>query len=179
MLAPISLREARAADVESIAALATLVFLDTYAPDGLRPDLAREAFAVYSVEAFAARLADERTIFILAQSDVHVVAFGELARDRPGPVAIAGHVEVVRLYVHPRFQQRGIGKSLLRRAEHYAQSSGSVGIWLSAWVGNTRALAFYDALGYKIAGRMDHVIERTAYENHILAKHFPSTTVAQ
>ena len=41
-------RVAQPTDAVCIAALATQVFLDTYATDGLRPDLAREAFAVYS-----------------------------------------------------------------------------------------------------------------------------------
>ena len=168
----IKLREAGAADTDSIAALATLVFLDTYAPEGLRGDLAREAFSGFSPAAFAARLQDEHTAFVLAESDGHLVGFVELAQERPVPGAAQGTLEVVRLYVHPRFQRKGIGKALLVRAESFARDAGTGGIWLSAWAGNARALGFYDSLGYRIVGKLDHVIEGTPYANHVLAKDF-------
>lgn len=47
-------RSATPDDAVTISALAVQVFLDTYATDGVRPDLAHEALAVCSVEAFAA-----------------------------------------------------------------------------------------------------------------------------
>lgn len=166
------LREGAVVDAESIAALATLVFLDTYAPDGLRLDLAREAFAVFSPAAFVTRLSDERTVFLLAESAGHLVGFAECTHGGKGPAQVAEHLEVVRLYVHPRFQRRGIGKALLSGAEQLAQERKLPGTWLSAWVGNARALAFYDSLGYRIVGTMDYVIEGTAYENHVLARQF-------
>lgn len=169
-----SIREAAQGDAECIAALATLVFLDTYAPDGLRPDLAREAFAGYSIEAFAARLNDREKAFLLAERAGHLVGFVECTHGADAPALVAGALEVTRLYVHPRFQRRGIGKALLSGAEKLAHEHKLPGTWLSAWAGNARALAFYASVGYKIVGSIDHLIEGTRYENHVLARQFGS-----
>ncbi|MBX3636015.1 MAG: GNAT family N-acetyltransferase, partial [Rubrivivax sp.] len=44
----VSLRDAAAADAEALAVLGTQVFLDTYAPDGVRPSLAAEVLAQHA-----------------------------------------------------------------------------------------------------------------------------------
>ena len=76
-MTPVRSRIGAAADAVSIAALATQVFLDTYASEGVRPDLAREAFHIYSPEAFAGRLAEPDRVFLLAGQGVVVTGFAE------------------------------------------------------------------------------------------------------
>jgi ribosomal protein S18 acetylase RimI-like enzyme len=153
-------------DADSIAALATLVFLDTYAPAGLRPDLAREVFSQYGATAFARRLAHEQTTFLLVEAESHLVAFAEVTRDAPCPAADCRSVtEVVRLYVHPRFQRLGLGKALLRRAESLGAAEG---VWLTVWDGNRSALDFYARQGFRRVGTHEHVIEGKGYKNYVL-----------
>ena len=82
-------RRATTEDALCLGVLATQVFLDTYAPQGIRPDLAREALACYSPEVMAAHLADPNVHFVLAESDGHLVAFLELALNRPSPYQTA------------------------------------------------------------------------------------------
>ena len=171
---PVQHRAATPSDAESIAALATLVFLDTYATQGIRADLAREAFANCSTPAFAARVGDSQTTFLLAEVGEHLVGFAEVTASRPCPIAgLNSEVEVVRLYVHPRFHGRGMGKELLSRAERLARSMGSQGIWLTVWSGNVAALAFYERLGYKVVGTHEHVFEGTGYENYVMVTAAP------
>jgi ribosomal protein S18 acetylase RimI-like enzyme len=163
-------RPAGPADAPCIGVLAAHVFLDTYATDGIRPDLAREALRAYSPETFAARLADPGLRFVLAESDGQLVAFAEVALGSPCPVAGGGLVEVVRLYVHPRFQRRGIGQALSLHAQRIAVAQGEASLWLTAWSGNGRALAFYRALGYEDVGASTYAIEDIGYENRVLRK---------
>lgn len=152
-------------------ALAIQVFLDTYAKVGIRADLAREALAHYAPEAFSARLADPHTTFVVAEKDDGLLAFGEVTRHRPCPVAtLDGTVELVRLYVQPASQGLGLGRALLQRAETLAKETGARTLWLTAWVGNAPALAFYRAQGYQRVGTTDYVVENRSYENHVLAK---------
>ncbi len=167
------------ADALVVGVLATQVFLDTYATEGIRPALAREVLAWCSPAAFAARLSHEAQTFILAERLDHLVGFAEVhlaspapvAPRAPGaPVAHGGDVELVRLYVQRPFQRRGIGTELVRRTERLATAAGKTALWLSAWAGNDRALAFYRALGYKDAGSVNHVIEGQAFENRVLVK---------
>lgn len=167
-------RTGRADDALCLGVLATQVFLDTYATEGIRPDLAREVLADYSPEAFARRLADPATAFLLAERRGHLVGFAEVTADRPCPAgkqpAPAADTQLVRLYVQRPFQGRGIGRELLRRAEGVAADAGAGGLWLAAWSGNHGALGFYGRLGYEAVGRADHVVEDRVYSTEVLVK---------
>jgi diamine N-acetyltransferase len=158
------------ADALCVGVLAMQVFLDTYATDGIRPDLAREALAGYSPEAFGPRLADRNVDFVLAETAGHLIGFAELHHASACPADACARAELVRLYVQQPFQRRGIGAQLMKQAEQRARASGAPALWLSAWCGNERALAFYPAMGYKDVGHAEHVIEGRAYPNRLFLK---------
>lgn len=170
MTAVATYRTGQPDDVLCVAVLTTHVFLDTYTTEGMRPDLAREALSVYSPVAFAARLADPAMRFVLAECEGHLIAFAEIAFERPCPVPDAAKVEIGRLYVHPRFHRQGIGQALCGQADGIAAAHGAAAIWLTAWSGNGRSLAFYRALGYEDVGAATYAIEGQHYDNRVLRK---------
>lgn len=159
------------ADAETIAALAIQVFLDTYATAGVRLDLAREAFAEYSHDAFSERFRENYRVFHLAESSCGLLGFAELLRSyRLSPIDGVGGSELVRLYVQPQAQRCGIGRMLIERAERTAASFRSRTLWLSAWEQNTRALSFYKHMGYVDVGQAHYMIQGQAFANRILHK---------
>jgi GNAT superfamily N-acetyltransferase len=143
------------------------VFLDTYAMAGIHGDVAREVLANCSPQAFAPRLANASRRFTLAEQGGRLVAFAEVDVASPCPLQASAPVELVRLYVQQPFQRQGIGRELLRHAEGQALAAASGWLWLSAWVGNERARAFYAALQYRDIGSIGHVIEGRSYENRV------------
>ncbi|HMN45405.1 MAG TPA: GNAT family N-acetyltransferase [Povalibacter sp.] len=163
-----SVRVGSVADAEAIAALAIQVFLDTYATEGVRPDLAREAFAEYGHTAFVQRLSQEERIFYLAEQGEGLLGFAEVLRnDTESPVPGIRGSELVRLYVQPQAQGRGLGRALLQRVERGAREAGSAGVWLSAWERNTRALSFYKRQRYEDVGHALYVIQGQSFGNRI------------
>jgi GNAT superfamily N-acetyltransferase len=112
------LRVGTVADAECVAGLALFVFLDTYAADGMRADLAREALAMCSAASFAAALSDPQQQLVLAEFDSLLLGFAQLALQ---PAAASGDLpsglELIRLYVHPAHQRCGLGRMLLADAE--------------------------------------------------------------
>lgn len=171
----IALRPAAPGDAPCIALLGMRVFLDTYAPQGLRPLIADEALQHFSTEAIARLLARADTGFILAESAGHLIGFAQLTRDaKPPHNEFADGVELARLYVLERFTRRGVGACLLREAEGWAASGGAAGSaplpWLTAWVGHRRALAFYAAQGYADAGRTRYDFQGELHENRVFVK---------
>ena len=72
------LRVGSIADAECVSGLALLVFLDTYAADGMRADLAREALGVCSAANFAAALSDPQQRLVLSECDGQLLAFAQL-----------------------------------------------------------------------------------------------------
>ena len=166
------LRRGTPDDAVTIAALAVQVFLDTYATEGVRPDLAREAFSEYSAEAFSTRLREPARSFILAEQAAGVVGFAELvAVPQPAPTGAVVGAQLVRLYIQPRFQRAGNGQRLLQAAEVAAWSLGLSVLWLTAWEGNNRARRFYEAVGYQDVGAKTYSFQGNAYPNRVFAKH--------
>ena len=118
---PILLRPAQADDALCLSVLATQVFLDTYATEGIRPSLAREVLSSYSAASFSAALGESRT-------------------------------------------------RLLAAAESQAVLGGATVLWLTPWVHNHRALAFYQARGYQDFGLTSFVFEGESHDNRLVAK---------
>jgi len=167
----IALRFAGPSDALCIGVLATQVFLDTYATDGIRPSLAREVQQHLSADAIARLLADPATVFIVAERTGHLIGFAQVTIDatheRAGPEAT---VELDRLYVQRTFAGKGVGTMLLERSEEVARAHGAGSLWLTAWVGNRRALAFYARRGYVDAGATMYVFENEQHENRVLVR---------
>jgi len=169
--ANVSLRVADSADALCIGVLATQVFLDTYAPDGIRPTLAREAIDHFSTSATAALLRDPATTFVVAEASGHLLGFVQWTRGVTQSLVHAqSTAELDRLYVQARFNGQGIGTLLLRHAETRAATQGASALWLTAWVGNHHALAFYARRGYRDLGATIYRFQDEQYENRVLAR---------
>ena len=165
-----TLRAGHAGDARTIAALSIQVFLDTYATEGVRPDLADEAFLEYSVEAFAARLAEPTRRFIVAEIGTGLLGFAEIVIAKaPAPVGHVIGAQLVRLYVQPAAQRSGLGKALIAAAEQLA-AERSKALWLIAWEGNARALAFYERQGYADIGADTYTFQDKVYGTRVFAK---------
>ena len=99
-----TLRPATADDALCLGVLAMQVFLDTYATDGIRPPIAREALGSYAPAVYQ-RLLQTPGIFILvAEQQGHLVGFAQVTMgtthtlvDHPAPA------ELDRLYVQEPF----------------------------------------------------------------------------
>jgi ribosomal protein S18 acetylase RimI-like enzyme len=164
------IRRARSTDALCLGALATHVFFDTYATNGINPDLAIEAREHYSEGVFASRLESSEVEITVAETGSNLAGFIDIQNKSICPVSSVAGPEVLRLYIQGPFQGRGLGQLLLRHAEDRAKAQGEKAIWLTAWVGNTRALGFYPHAGYERVGTMEYVISGKAYENHVFAK---------
>ncbi|MBK8323536.1 MAG: GNAT family N-acetyltransferase [Betaproteobacteria bacterium] len=165
------LRLAIPVDAVTLAALSVQVFLDTYATEGVRQDLAIEAFETYSVAAFAERLAEPGRIFILAEAGSGLLGYAEvLLASLPAPAGGVTGAELVRLYVQPAAQRHGIGRALLSRMEQAVAGAGLAAVWLTAWEGNIDARAFYSRLGYADVGATTYTFQGNDYPNRVLAR---------
>ncbi len=169
----VSLRLATATDALCIGVLGTQVYLDTYATDGIRPSLAREVLAELSVGAVERAFAEPAARFVVAERAGHLVGFAHVMLDEAHALVTSSRAaKLHRLYVQERFTGRGLGTTLLRRAESVARGDGARALWLTSWIGNRRALAFYPRCGYRDIGRTDHVFENESHENRVFVRDF-------
>ncbi len=93
----------------------------------------------------------------IAQMDGEMVGYG--------CVHIQGEFgHIVRLAVHPRWQDRGVGKQLLLDAMHYLQQMGATRLSLNTQQSNARAIKLYERLQFRRFGRVIPVLERSLDE---------------
>jgi GNAT superfamily N-acetyltransferase len=170
-MSDIVLRTASPADALCLGALGMQVFLDTYAPEGIRPGVAREAFEQFSTAAMAATLAAPGGEIVVAERAGHLVAFAELGHGATHVlVAPRPACELARLYVQEPFTGQGLGRRLLEEAEARAAARGARALWLTAYAGNARALAFYARCGYADVGLTHYEFDGQAFENRAFVK---------
>ena len=168
-------RTAQAADALVLGVLATQVFLDTYAPAGIRATVAREVLNTFSTSALQQALADPAVHIEMAELQQHALGFVHTVRgatqalvSKHAPGAV--QAEVLRLYVQEPLTGRGIGKTLLQAGEAAARRQGATVVWLTPWVHNQRALRFYAAQDYQDLGPTLFCFEGETHENRVLFK---------
>lgn len=168
------LRTGQPGDALCISGLATQVFYDTYATDGMRADLAREAMDVYAPAQFERRLNDPSLHFMLAQRAGHLLGFAEVqSRPEPALPIVEGGMELVRLYLSRHCHRQGIGARLLAAAERHVIDSGLPFLWLRAYARNAQAKAFYLACGYEDVGQTVYRFDGNDYENRLYRRTLP------
>ena len=123
------IRRAAAADIPAIAAIENESFVDPW-----DQSVFLEALTYYPSTCF------------VAVCDGAVAGFIVGALEDTGE-NIYGHL--CNLGVNPRYRRRGVGKLLVRRAEHQFALELASGVQLEVRVSNTAAQQFYRRLGYR------------------------------
>lgn len=85
--------------------------------------------------------------FVVGLLDGKLVAMGGLRRVREGVA------ELKRMRVHPRFQRRGFGRSVLVSLERRARELGYRTLRLDTAVVQVAAQRLYEQAGYRVVGR--------------------------
>ncbi len=165
------LRPAVADDALCLSVLAMQVFLDTYATRGIRPAIAREVLAGYTQDIFSSAIGSASARLCVAEVDGHLVGFAHVTLGAAHALAPqAGTSELLRLYVQEPFTGQGVGSLLLADAERLAAEAHTQVLWLTPWVHNHRARAFYARRGYEDRGLTHFVFEGESHENRLLTK---------
>jgi ribosomal protein S18 acetylase RimI-like enzyme len=147
-----TIRSARLSDAAGIAEVARDTWNDTYA-DSVAPHN-RQSFLdqAYTSQVLHAAIRDERGWFYVAE---------QATTDRPGfsPLGVVGYAqymrrfddqgELVRLYVHPDHQRRGIGRALLAAGLRAMATAGMRDCYVSVEASNAGARAFYERFGFR------------------------------
>jgi ribosomal protein S18 acetylase RimI-like enzyme len=147
--ADFTIRAARPADAEAIAALHVAVWRATYRD--LAPAEAMQRLDVPFRQArWIEMLAQGTRTALVAEADGTIVGIGTAGA--PTVPELGAHGEVLYLYVDAAFAGRGIGRALMHRLGLALQAQGYRSLALGVVVGNHGAVAFYAKLGGRAAG---------------------------
>ena len=160
-----NIREINRNDCENLSALSILVWLSTYAKDGIREKISRFVLNEFKPEKFAEIVDSPSKKAYLASHKQHIVGIVVVDMESKYEGSHEFGYEIETLYVHPNFQGKGVGKLLLTSIENFL---GRIS-WLSTWVHNTSAIKFYEKNGYKIVGKAQFNLLSETHINHVLS----------
>ena len=164
-----SYRGARAADAAVIDRIFDTSFCDTFAHLYSSEDLEsfRSSFAIADWER---ELEDPRFAFRIAEAEGVPVGYLKL-----GPMKLPVETDrpallLDQLYVLKGHHGTGIAQALMDWALEEARSRGAQQLYLTVYIDNHRARAFYDRYGFEAVGRYDFMVGNHADEDVIMRK---------
>ncbi|MDX1906823.1 MAG: GNAT family N-acetyltransferase [Bacteroidia bacterium] len=164
---PVHIRPAIPADATILADLGRSTFLETY--EKYQQD---DNFYAYIAETFtrdkiAAEITAPGTGYYLALVGAEAVGYTRYRRE----VHAEGERAVVqRIYVRGDWQGRGVGRQLMTVCTERAQEEGFDGIYLTVWPVNTPAVAFYQHIGFTLAGTVMFQLRDVVEEDFLMYK---------
>ena len=137
------IRPATLADIEGIRRVAQVTWHATYA-ECIAPHT-RQRFLeqAYAIHTLSDTLSQQPHWFYVATLAEQVIGYAQYV------IRCDTQWELVRLYVHPEHQRRGIGRGFLWMGAVAMLAAGAVTCYASVAAENTRALAFYRRCGFQ------------------------------
>jgi ribosomal protein S18 acetylase RimI-like enzyme len=157
----LSIRQATAEDAKLLTDLAYTTFWDAFAhhPKNAPDDLNHYMRQAFSPEQIASELADEKSIFLIAEMNGEAAGYAKIILDNIEPGITAERpIELNRLYSHQRFLGQGVGQSLMDACFERAKEEDRDVMWLGVWEYNPRAQRFYDKNGFQVFGSHTFVL---------------------
>jgi diamine N-acetyltransferase len=163
----IAYRDGRPADAPMIDALFRQSFTETFAHLYDPADLGA-FFAGFSEAGWRRELENPAFAFRIAEEDGEAAGYAKL-----GPVSLpvepgSPAAELRQLYLLPRWHGTGIARDLMDWALAEARSRGADELYLSVFIDNHRARAFYARYGFEAAGRYDFMVGKQADHDIIM-----------
>jgi diamine N-acetyltransferase len=162
------IRQGELRDAESLSALATQVWLHTYATEGISCVIARYVLSEFAPKKFEALLVEVPTTILVAEVNRNLVGYARLTTQTMCPVFTTAKVELATLYVQKPFIGKGVGHALLSQAEKWAMRYAETAVWLTVNSKNDRAIAFYTKHGYSKLGTTFFELGDEQHENLVL-----------
>ncbi len=159
-MSAVFIRQAIVEDTELLAELATTTFWDAFHdhPQNAPDDLAAYMKEAFSLEQVQRELADDRNIFLIAETDGELAGYAKLIiGSTEEGVKAEQPIELNRLYSHQRFLGEGVGQALMDECFRRAKDLGCDAMWLGVWEYNPRAQRFYEKNAFRFVGK--HVFQ--------------------
>ncbi|MBC8047846.1 MAG: GNAT family N-acetyltransferase [Fimbriimonadaceae bacterium] len=169
--AHITIRKAKAEDVNLLSELAALTFRGTYAQFNTKENMDAYIQDHFTVDIMLKEILDTKFQYFLAYYDEEIAGYCLLDTNRTTPqLQIENTIEISRIYVAEKFKGKKIGKLLMDTCINYAVENMHTAIWLGVWQENKNAIAFYQHCGFEIIGTTEFVLGDDVQHDFIMKK---------
>ncbi len=155
----LTIRRAIIDDARALAVLAEHTFRETYSADNSEDEIELHCIQNFSLEIQSKELLDPKLITILAEEQYgDLVAFAQLRLESyTESINTNRSSELYRFYVSHQYHGRGLAQKMMKEILQIAKSKDSENLWLGVWEHNTKAIAFYQKIGFSEAG--EHIFK--------------------
>ncbi len=148
---PITLKKVEPTEIQAVLNISREMFFTAFAHLNTADDMALYAAKAFTVEKLTEELSNPGSHFYFALSGDQIAGYLKLNTNKAqtefqDPRAL----EIERIYVDAKFQNRQIGKQLLQFAIDKAIENNLDYIWLGVWDANDKAIRFYERHGFQI-----------------------------
>ena len=122
----------------------------------------------YNDDAIKVELSDPTNIYYIIHYKNEPVGFSKINLNAAHPNIESKNVtKLDRIYLLKEFQGLKLGVELLNYNIVIARNNNQAGIWLYTWMGNKKAIDFYQKAGFRIIGSHNFYVTETHYNlNH-------------
>ena len=151
---PWHLRRALPADADALSLVASTTFLEAFAGVLAVGDIVSHCNAKNNASLFAEWVSDPASIVAIVDHQTGAAPLGYTVLTTPDlPVdALAGDVELRRIYAMTAWLGSGLGPALMARALLDAAALGGERLMLGVYAENRRARRFYERQGFSVIG---------------------------
>lgn len=146
------IRRCHIGDETRLSLLGKATFLETYGGSTEATDLLAFVKAEHSVERYRSWLESDFAKIWMAETVVGRSAIGYAVALASPSFGYGIEMEIKRLYVLHRFQQRGLGRLLMDEILATARQDGIAELFLKVQKVNQSAVAFYSRHGFRVVG---------------------------
>lgn len=170
----ISIFRAREKDYEAIVAIGNSSVAEAHKGSCAPEDLSTYVQNNYKPTAIQAELADENNIYHIINYNGKAVGFSKIVlNSKHQNITSEKVVKLDKIYLLKDYQALKLGFELLQHNINFAKANEQSGMWLYTWVGNLKAIAFYEKTGFKKIGSHDFFITKTTSNlNHQMLLQF-------
>lgn len=158
-------------DLPTLQAIARTTFEETFSADNDAANMQSYLDEAFSDEQLTKEIETTGTYFFVLHYEGEPAGYLKLNVENAQSEPMGqDQLQIERIYLMQAFQGNGLGKYLMQKAIELALDLQKKKVWLGVWEHNTKAISFYERLGFQKTGTLTFVLGDEKQLDYIMEK---------
>lgn len=164
------IRKATIKDAELIATIGRKSFLEAHRLSSPESDMKAYLDEKFHIEPIEKELSDTKNIFHLFLHQDQPAGYSKIVFNCPTEqiTETTNICKLERIYFLEEFLGKNLGSQFLNFNINLAKQNNQIGIWLTVWTENNRAVRFYEKYNFKTIGEIMFKVGNTYNPNYLM-----------
>lgn len=166
----VEIKKATESDIDLLITIGKKTFIEAHSNSATKEELNTYLNQSYHPDKVLNELQDVNNHFHLIYYNNEPAGFSKITIGDENQNPLLNQVtKLERIYIYKAFYSKKLGLELLNFNINLSKQLNQKGMWLYVWVGNERAINFYNKIGFEIIGEYDFKLSETkSNPNHIM-----------